>query len=218
MTHPGSDAAVAGKVYVQVGAGAGDRDARANYRDGFCELVKALPPADVRKIVLVEPNPFNIPALTACWKDFPQASIFKLGIVPKAFSGKSLNFFFATEDGPHFQVASIDPSHVMKHYPHLSIGDLQVVPIATTDLAAFLRDAVGDDEIELLCLDIEGIDAEVLLDTDLSALNVRFISFEHLHLGAQTEAVQSHFEAAGFAKVGSGVDHNGFDWLYQKSA
>ncbi len=216
MTHPVGKAGAAGKIYVQIGAGAGDRDARAQFRDGFCEFVKALPPAEVERIVLVEPNPFNIPALTECWKDYPQASIFRTGIVPKAFSGKSLNFFFAREDGPHYQVASIDPSHVLKHYPHLSIGDLEVVSISTIDLNAFLQQIVGAREIELLCLDIEGIDAEVLLDTDLSTLNANFISFEHLHLGAQQDDVVVHFLQSGYMKVGIGIDHNGFDWLYRK--
>jgi hypothetical protein len=28
------------KIYVQIGAGAGDQDPRANFRDGFTEFVK----------------------------------------------------------------------------------------------------------------------------------------------------------------------------------
>lgn len=37
-------------VFIQVGAGAGDLDKKANYRDGFTELVKKLPRERVKKL------------------------------------------------------------------------------------------------------------------------------------------------------------------------
>ena len=78
-----------GKIYMQVGAGAGDQDSRADFRDGFTEYVKAREINDDDKIILVEPNPLNIPALTRCWESYPQAEIHQIGIVPNAMQRKN---------------------------------------------------------------------------------------------------------------------------------
>jgi hypothetical protein len=85
-------------------------------------------------------------------------------------------------------------------------------------LGSFLEEVIGQDKIELLSLDIEGIDAEVLLDTDLKKINVNFISFEHLHLGQDKDKVLSHFQNSGYVLKGNGIDHSGYDWLYQKKS
>ena len=50
-------------IFIQIGAGAGDLDKRANCRDGFTEFIKRLPRQFIKKIILVEPNPLNIPLL-----------------------------------------------------------------------------------------------------------------------------------------------------------
>ena len=206
-----------GKIYIQIGAGAGDQDSRTGYRDGFSEYVKNLPSSEIKKIILVEPNPINIPGLEKCWKDYPQANIYQVGIVTKAHSGKTLSFYYAEEDAPHYQVASINPSHVIMHYPHLGINDLKSEQISTIDLTSFIQQSIGSERIELLSLDIEGIEADVLLDTDIASLNINLFSFEHIHLNKKKRAVISHFKRSGYKRVGIGIDHNGYDWLYKKS-
>ena len=203
-------------IYIQVGAGAGDQDSRADFRDGFTEYVKKMPREAVGRILLVEPNPMNIPALKVCWKDYPQAEIYQYGIVPKRYSGTALNFYYLPSDAPHYQVASVNAHHVLKHYRKAVMADLKVMPIETIDLERFLQLAVAGHRVELLCLDIEGIDADVILDTDLKRLNVQSVSFEHLHLGDNRRRVVSHFEESGYEKAGAGIDYNDFDWLYKK--
>ena len=202
-----------GKIYIQIGAGAGDLDTRANCRDGFTEIVKGLSTA-INRIVLVEPNPINIPLLTQCWKDYPQSFIYNIGIVPKNFGGgSSLDFYYCPLDRPHYQVASVKKEHVQKHYG--VDCELQTFRVPVFQLEAFLAEAVpGGEEIELLALDIEGLDAEIVLDIDFGSLNVKYLSFEHLHLGDNQDAVLKHLQSSNFQFVGSGVDHNGFDVLY----
>jgi len=80
-------------VFIQVGAGAGDLDKRANYRDGFTEFIKSLPREHIKKIILVEPNPMNIPLLRECWKDYPESVIYDIGIVQSTFKEDSLDFY-----------------------------------------------------------------------------------------------------------------------------
>ena len=45
-------------------------------------------------------------------------------------------------------------------------------------------------------------------------LKLKYISFEHLHLGEHKENVLNHLKNNNYKFLGSGVDHNGYDYLY----
>jgi hypothetical protein len=81
------------------------------------------------------------------------------------------------------------------------------------DLETLLFFVAADTDIDLLCIDIEGLDAEVILDTDWQHTSVRRISFEHLHMAQAGQAVIQHLSKAGFTSVGRGIDHNGYDTM-----
>lgn len=200
-------------VFVQVGAGAGDLDERAHCRDGFTEFVKGLPRDRVKKIILVEPNPMNIPKLRECWKDYPESVIYEIGIVPDNQPCETLEFYYCPADAPHYQVASINKQHIEKHYGPGC--ELKKMDIRVKTLSTFIHEHV-DDEIELLALDIEGIDAEVLLHAHFEDIKVTYVSFEYIHLGQSAQLVSQHMKANHFRFMGSGVDHNGYDHLYMK--
>ena len=198
-------------IFIQIGAGAGDLDKRANCRDGFTEIIKSLPRHVIKKIILVEPNPLNIPLLKECWKDYPEAIIYEIGIVPKKYQNNTMDLYYCPLDGPNYQVASLNKSHIQKHY-----GDnceLEKFIIQVKQLEIFINE-ITTEEIELLALDIEGIDAEVLLDINFNNLKLKYISFEHLHLGNYKENVLNHFKNNNYEFLGLGVDTNGYDYLY----
>ena len=51
-------------IFIHIGAGAGDKDPKFNFRDGFTEYVKKYPiTKKEREIYLVEANPKNIKKL-----------------------------------------------------------------------------------------------------------------------------------------------------------
>lgn len=202
--------------FIQVGAGAGDLDPRANFRDGFTELIKKNCLPESSHIILVEPNPFNLDKLKDCWNEFSNSKIFKLGIVPKSYSKNILRFFFTELDKPHYQMASFKPQHILKKYRNLKESDLKVINVDTLDLKTFLDQATRGGKIALLALDVEGMETEILLETDFSSINICFLSFERLHLGARELEVMTHLSNCGFEFVGSGVDHNGYDVLFKK--
>ena len=202
--------------FVQIGAGAGDRDSRAGFRDGFTEHVKKAPLTSHSQIILVEPNPLNLGMLRECWSNYPNTDFHQIGITRKALTNADLPLFYTELDAPHYQVASFNPSHVLMHYPQLSESDLKLTYVETDNLEAFIAKVTGGRLIILLALDIEGIDSEVILDTDFSALNISLLSFEHLHLGASEGKVINHLTACGFIPAGMGVDHRGHDSLYRK--
>jgi len=100
-------------VFIQIGAGAGDLDKRADYRDGFTEFIKKLPRNRIKKIILVEPNPLNIPLLKECWKNYPESTIYEIGIIPTTYQETTIDFYYHPDDAPHYQVASV------KKKPHI---------------------------------------------------------------------------------------------------
>jgi len=198
-------------IFIQIGAGAGDLDQRAYFRDGFTEFIKKKERNSIKKIILVEPNPLNIPLLRECWKDYPEAVIYQLGIVPNDYKYDYITLYYCPLDAPHYQVASINKSHVQKHY-----GDnceLQQFIIGVKHLHDFINE-VTTEEIELLALDIEGIDAEILLDIDFNKLKLKYLSFEYNHLNENKDRVLNHLNNNKYTFLGLGLDHNGFDYLY----
>ena len=198
-------------IFIQIGAGAGDLDKRANFRDGFTEFIKKLPREHIKKIILIEPNPLNIPLLKECWKDYPESVIFEIGIVPKEYKNDTINLYYSPLDGPHYHVASINKKHVQKHYGENCELEKFIIPVK--HLENFINEVITD-EIELLALDIEGIDAEIILDINLGNLKLKYLSFEHLHLGEKKTDVLNHLNNHNYKFLGLGVDHNGFDYLY----
>ncbi len=205
------------KFFIQVGAGAGDLDPLVNYRDGFTEHIKRADLPQTSRILLVEPNPLNIPSLRCCWAGYSNVEIHQLGIVPRSLAGQRLNFHFADCDAPHYQVGSFRPSHVLKHFTQISQNDLRSIDVETIDLNSFMKKCGHDGHIVLLALDIEGLDVEILLDTDFSAFKPSLVSFEHLHIGEHYQEVHEHLRGSGYEFVGTGIDHSGFDLLYEHS-
>jgi len=198
-------------TYVQIGAGAGDQDGRANFRDGFTEYIKDLDPRSIHRLILVEPNPTNIPALRKCWKDYPQAEILQIGIRTADCTEKNLVFYFAADDAPHFHAFSLRESHVRKHYPH---SPIQTVTLPTITVSELLH-SIGTS-IELLALDIEGIDAEIILEIDWASHPCKRVSFEFLHLGKSARAVYDRLRNAGYFCTGWGLDVNHYDLMYER--
>ena len=196
-------------TYIQIGAGAGDRDPNANFIDGFTRMIKSLDPATVGRVILVEPNPVNIPFLKECWKDYPQAEIYEIGICPSSYTDRTITFYYYLEDGPHYQCTSINKEHT----GHSELGEFQATCETLID---FLNRTVGNSHINVLALDIEGIDGDVILDTDWSAIDIDQLSFEYTNLKSQTDSVKNHLEMHGFEFIGTGLDRDGLDWMYQK--
>ena len=201
-------------IFIQIGACAGDLNKDENYRDGFTEFVKQLPRSRIKKIILVEPNPLNIPLLRECWKDYPEAAIYEIGIVPKTYQANTIEFYYNPNDGNNFQVASIDKNHIFKHYGNDC--ELEKLLIQTRNLESFINE-ITTEEVELLALDIEGIDAEVILDLDFNNIRLKYLSFEYIHLLDNVNDIFSHLTNHRFEFLGKGIDHNGYDLLFVNS-
>ena len=199
------------KNFIQIGAGAGDLD--DHYPDGFTNLVKSLPKDEIENIFLVEANPLNIPKLTECWKDYPQAHIFNIGIKPTSLTENKITFYYAEEDGPNYQVFSMIKQHVLKHLPN---GTIKHIDIECVDINYFLQKYVKIKNIDLMAFDIEGVDAEVILDIDWNKINCLDFSFENLHLGNSYDEIEKKLNQHGFKYIGNGLDLRGYDVMFSR--
>ena len=201
-------------IYVHIGAGAGDLDAGALFRDGFSEFVKKNNDED-KRIFLVEANPSNISKLKISWKDYKNVEIFDFAITSSKQSEKKIKFYYSLDDAPHFQQFSNNIEHVKKNYKDLD--KIKFKYIDCVKINDFLDKNFNNKIINFFSIDIEGMDYDVIQDINLKKFEIINFSFEHLHLNIyQKIKLFKKFLKFGYSYNGSGIDHNNFDWTFKK--
>ena len=201
-------------IYVHIGAGAGDLDAGAHFRDGFSEFVKENDDQN-KKIYLVEANPSNISKLKESWKDYRNVEIFNFAITSSKQDEKRLKFFYSLDDAPHYQQFSNDIEHVKKNYKDLD--RIKFKYIDCVKINEFLDRNFNNEIINFFSIDIEGMDYDVIQDINLEKYEIINFSFEHLHLNIRQKIeVFKKFLKFNYSYNGSGIDHNDFDWTFKK--
>lgn len=201
-------------IYIQLGAGAGDQDHSAGFRDGFSCYVKGRGITHDDQIILVEANSFNLSTLASAWQNYSVVEISQLAITAGEYKAyQEIDFFYAAEDAPFFQVASLKKSHVEKFYPDAQILSFSVKAIGIND---FLKEKCGINPIELLAIDIEGMDLLVMEDLDLSVFDIHLISFEKSYAVLQMKPLSEKLKSFGYRRGGSGMDPHNSDVLWVK--
>ena len=201
-------------IYVHIGAGAGDLDAGALFRDGFSEFVKKNNDED-KRIFLVEANPSNISKLKISWKDYKNVEIFDFAITSSNQNEKKIKFYYSLDDAPHFQQFSNDIEHVKKNYKDLD--RIKFKYIDCVKINDFLDRNFNNKIINFFSIDIEGMDYDVIQDINLKKFEIINFSFEHLHLNIyQKIKLFKKFLKFDYSYNGSGIDHNDFDWTFKK--
>jgi len=200
--------------FIQIGAGAGDQDERANYQDGFTNFVKKINKNQSDKFLIVEANPLNLDKLKICWKNFPNLEIYNIAIVDDNFRDNHLKLYYTKEDGPCYQVTSVYKDHVQKHYPESEILELN---ISSKKINDFLNQSVGSQKIKYLAIDVEGIDFKLLMNLNLTKFDIENISFEFIHFNKeQIIKIFNKLLQNGYTYCGKGFDVNGFDLMFKK--
>ena len=119
-------------------------------------------------------------------------------------------------DGPSrdaicsYQVSSIIPSHVLKHYDKTVVSEIEVNAIKINEL--FLQ--YNLEEIEYVFLDAEGIDFEILKDIDFKSFNIKHIQIEHLHINK--EELNKFMILNGYINTNTTLDYHGYDVMFKK--
>ena len=158
------------------------------------------------KCILVEPNKLHNESLLECYKKVENVIIENVAVKPPYILEDKVEIFYHINDGPKYEVASMVRSHVEKHYNGGEIKSFIVKSITIEELL----DKHNLINIDWLLIDVEGLDAELVLTFNWSKYNIKKIDIEHLHLGDKKQEVFDLFEKMNYKQI-NGSDLHGYD-------
>ena len=179
-----------GLKIVQVGANRGN--------DDLTSIIRSLPSANlVERLVLVEPLDVHHPHLAACYSDVPH-EVHGIAIAPVP-QEEHISFFYHLDDGPMYEVASIEKAHILKHarFNPLLADESRLVEsrVECLSIGQFLA-RLGMWELDVLFMDCEGSDGDIVQSLGSSVIRIRNLYFENCHL--KNESVYEFLEDHGF--------------------
>jgi FkbM family methyltransferase len=163
------------------------------------------------KLLLVEANPLNIETLKLCYKDFENCIIENAAIVIDD-NIETVPFHYSVNDGHNgYEVSSVIKKHVADYYDESSIRSI--------DMKCYSLEKILNKhnitDIDYLFIDVEMLDADIILSFPLEKYNIKNIQIEYLHIGDKVEAVERKMSAFNYIKV-DGIDAQGYDKLFIK--
>ena len=181
---------------VQIGANTGNDKLSKYLKQNYKELEFGL---------FVDANPLVIDDLKKTYTQYSNIIVENIGIKLLSHFGDTLKFYYHTKDvfdGTLYGITSCKLEHIQKHImmcPHLEGGEIKEfeVPCITLENLFKKYDII---ELDWLLLDVEGIDAELLLTTDWSKYDIKKIEFEHLHLGDNKNKIKEMLENLNYIK------------------
>ena len=193
------------RTIVQIGANYGDDDL-ANYIKKNC--------LDIDFALFVEANQVHIPALKECYKNYKNAIIENIAVKLPHVEDDELTIFYHTNDGPQYGISSCDINHILKHVefvPYLKDGEIKSFKVPCVTMEE-LFDKYGIKELDWLLLDVEGIDAELLLSFNWKKYKIKRVEVEHLHLGEYKEQIANMFVNMGYVQTKALHE---YDWAFE---
>ena len=191
---------------VQIGSNRGDdslsRFLKANY-------------TDLEFGLFVEPFSIHIENLTKCYSAYNNVHIENIAIKSPFYKEDLLKLYYVDEDAHGnsegtYQVTSCKPEHVTKHYSKPKEMKHFMSPCITL---ADLFSKYNIVELDWLLLDVEGIDADIVMSFNWDNYNIKKVEIEHLHLGPHKDAVKSIFSQRGYTMAKS---LSSFDWAFER--
>ncbi len=163
--------------------------------------------------LFVEANPLHINELKECYSNYENIIVENIAIKSPFQEQEELEIFYNTLD-INGEIASCKLSHVLTHTewcPHIKDGQIKSfkIPCLTLD---DLFSKYNISYLDYLLLDIEGIDAEILLSFNWNKYKIKKIEFEHLHLHDYSYNIVSMLQGMGYQKVDS-LSEN--DWAFE---
>jgi len=178
---------------VQLGANKGNDKLAKHIKKNYDKLDFAL---------FVEANPLHIEDLKKCYAGYENVFVENIAVKPLSYDQDTLKLYYYEDDAPGYEVTSCVKSHIEKHYGHFNYSEDKLhqfeVPALTID-ELFLKYNI--QELDWLLLDVEGLDAELLLNTDWSKYDIKKIEYEHLHLGNEKQSIEKILENLGYEKT-----------------
>jgi uncharacterized ubiquitin-like protein YukD len=193
---------------VQVGSNKGNDDLSKYLLSNFNKLEFGL---------FVEAIPLHIPDLKKCYSKYPNIIIENVAITPPTHKEKTVDFYFLTSNGPDYGISSCSEEHIKEHINLISAlegGKILKFNLPCITLENLL-DKYEVKDLDLLLLDLEGIDAEIILTFDWKKYNIKRVEFEYIHLKNKTDIIKNLFLDMGYKQI-KPIDTFNYDWAFEK--
>lgn len=186
---------------VQLGSSTGN--------DHVTELIKD---KQLEFLYLVEANKLNLERLQECYKNYEKCIIDNIAIVDNKES-ETIKLYYSTGDANNgYQISSLNHHHV-SHYERQK-ENIKFFEVECYTLEEYL-DSKNIKELDYLFIDIEGVDADVILKFNFEKYNIKNIQIEWLHLGTKENQIVEKFKKYNYI-MHPGLDKDGFDRLFIK--
>lgn len=183
--------------------------------DGLSEYIKENY-SSIEFGLFVEANPIHMDSLKECYSQFDNVHFENLAVTyPRRSADPSeIEMFYHVDDGPNYELATTDIQNIKWHthlpgnIPRETVEDfnnvyndkIQSFKVPCSTLDSLLR-RYNIQELDLVVLDTEGIDAFILFSTDWEKFNIYRVEFEYLHLHDYKKAVERMFIGMGYERV-----------------
>lgn len=155
--------------------------------DDFSKFVKSQ--LGVDNILLIDAMDKHDEEVKECYDGIPYEFL-HVAVVANP-DQKQATFYASSDNNGYGAVSSLVPNHILKH--GVRIQEEMVVPAKTL---TEIFDERGLVNIEVLAVDAEGFDDKILLSLDLNKYNIKFITYEQIHV--DTKKVKEHLHKHGY--------------------
>jgi FkbM family methyltransferase len=175
---------------IQIGANRGN--------DDLTNLLNSTQPS---KFVIVEPMNIHNESINSCYNWIENKIIENLAIVKD--NKVNIDFYYHVDDGPGYEVSSIDLNHILKHGYHES-GIIKItVPCININKLLKKHKIIN---LDILFIDAEGYDDEIIRSIDFNIYKIDKIYFENLHLKTD---INDYLKSKGYT-VKTNIGTNGW--------
>jgi FkbM family methyltransferase len=186
-------------IIIQIGANKGNDD-----------LTKIINNEQPDLLILVEPFKLHNENLKKNYSWVNNFHVENLAI--SDITGDEIDFYYHLDDGPSYEVASLDPKHIYEKHKHLSENKISSFKVKTCKIND-LFDKYNLIKINILYIDAEGYDDKIIKTINFKKYDIDEIYFENLHL--QDPTIYSLLESIGYV-ITKNTGHNGWSSLAKK--
>jgi FkbM family methyltransferase len=177
---------------------------------GGDDVTEIIQKNEVDFILLVEPMSIHNDKIMKCYKDVKNIYLENIAITD-SLNEKEISFYYHENDGPKYEVASVDKNHILKHgYGHDGIVELKIPCMTLNDL--FEKHNLKN--IDVLFIDTEGMDDRLIKSINFEKYNINRLYFENLHIKDQN--IYSILNSLGY-KITHNVGFMGWSSLAEKN-
>lgn len=161
--------------------------------------------------LFVEAIPFHIDELKECYKDTPNSIIENIAIKLPDDEKKEMTIYYHLDDGPKYEVASFDKTHILKHYKTENIESVVVPSMSLEEIL----DKHNIKKIDWLLIDVEGLDAQIVETFNWGKYDIKRVDVEHIHWGDKKNDIFKKFYKMGYELIEA--NDNRYDVGFEKT-